>query len=190
MVSKLEKAKELLRQGKSKTEVKELVPCSRATVWKAEKELEAETGRPTAPKPPEVEVEEKPVEKPEFLEGEEAEEVAEVTEKPIIPPEVLVKAVEGALEPDDVAQLFHAINDSLPEPARRPPRAMDTLGKLWCNPVNRILAKYGEENADIILASIGTIIVFAPSMIYMFKEWRMKRRIREAGKSEGEEEAT
>lgn len=167
-MTKVEEAKKLLLQGYDSVKVKELVPCSRTTVWKAQQELEKEKGI-RKPEVPIIEVAEEPVEKPEYIEEPEPE-IAK-PEEGIITPEVLEKAERGALTPEDVTQIFIGVNDMLPKQHRRSKEACEVCGTVWCAPVNRILAQYAEENADLIWAIFTTILVFvAPILVSVWKE--------------------
>lgn len=164
-MGKLEKARELALQGKSRAEIKELVPCGRTTAYKAhawaQKRIHGE-----AAEPPSVEVVEEAVEQPPYIE----EPVEAEVEEGLITPEIVEKAVEGALTPEDVTQLFVAVNDMIPAQHRRPKEAMNVLGQAWHKPLNRLLAQYSEQNADLIFAVIVAIIVFAPAIIGMARE--------------------
>ena len=163
-------AEALAREGLKPREIRQKTNCSKSTAYNAVKKAEKEKAKGKALKP-EVKVEEVKTEVPQI---EEPPTVGEP--EPAEPSERLAaKLMVGAiLDPEDLEYGFHLINDLFPKEFQRPDKSMKFLGKLWYKPANRILQEYMEQNVDIYVAGIFTVIAFAPS-IYGVLKTKMKK---------------
>lgn len=98
MTSKTDRARQLALEGKTRSEIMELIPCSKTTAFNAIKWAEKQRGEELKPIPPTVEITEEPA-KPEFMAEappeEKEKEEAPPTEAPEIPMEVDVKDVHN-----------------------------------------------------------------------------------------------
>lgn len=157
MSSKTERARELALQGKSKVEIMELVPCSRTTAFNALKWAERQIKEKVAPKPPGVEVIEKPA-KPEFV----PEAPPEVPEE-VIPeiPEVAPPEIPIEVNVKDVINFFDAMfgKDTWGDDYGMDKGKCESLARLWY-PVfikhwETIVETWGLE----IMALVGTLFI-------------------------------
>lgn len=82
--------------------------------------------------------------------------------------------IEGFINSKQITQLFQSVNMMIPKKYQRPDESMALLGSVWSKPLNRILAKYENENYDIIIASVTTIIVFAPIPVEYMRDRRQE----------------
>lgn len=114
--------------------------------------------------PPEKEGEEKPIEQIVVTPPAKLRELKEEPKKPT--PE----EVEGFIKSKQITQLFQSVNLMIPAKYRRPQESMELLGDMWYKPLNRILEKYANKNYDIIIASITTVIIFAPVPVEMMQD--------------------
>lgn len=114
--------------------------------------------------PPEHPGEEPPIKKIEVTPP------AKLKEMKIEPEPPTREEVEGLISSKQIGQLFQAVNEMIPKKYQRPEESMELLGDVWSKPLNRILEKYENENYDLIIASITTIIVFAPVPVEMMRD--------------------
>jgi len=147
---------ELYKQGLSSAEIARQTGYNRSYVWRTIKKYE-EKGEPTP--------EEKPTPTP--TEAKKPEVV--ITAEPVvIPPElkekIAVEVKKGFLTEEEITSIFQSINDILPKKYQRPKESMKLLGKVWEKPLNRLVEKYLDENVDLYVAIIVTVIVFSPSV--------------------------
>jgi len=148
----------LIDQGLKPPKIIQKTGCSKSYAWRLYKEVQ-DKKEEKAPQPPEVEVEEVTKKVPEIPVEEPP------TEITLLRKEEIREAIEeGIVTEKEVGAIFQAINDLLPTKYKRPREAIELLGSIWETPLNRILDKYMEENTDIFIALIVTIIVFSPSI--------------------------
>lgn len=132
--------------------------------------LEKPTTPATAESPP------PPLTEPEEPETPQEAETLEAVSPVFVPagvnPEAIAnnEAVKTALSKKDIAGIFKSINCLLPAKYRREAEQMDLLGGVWEAPLNRLMGKYVDQNSDLYVALVMTIIVFAPAGVAMMKD--------------------
>lgn len=95
---------------------------------------------------------------------EDLEEVLPIIEDEV-EPRITELAAKGFLTAQDLKCVFESINMLIPEDYRRPKEAMQILGNVWEKPLNRLTEKYLDENVDLYIAIMVTIVVFAPAPV-------------------------
>jgi len=109
---------------------------------------------------------------------------------PVIPPPELTeelgevapaitKAVkEGILTQQQITSIFQSVNELLPPKYQRPKKSMELLGSVWEKPLNRMMEKYIDENIDLYVAVIVTIVIFAPVPIQYARDRAKKKKVK------------
>lgn len=173
----LDELVELIQQGASPQELYKSGKCSKAYAYKAykiAKGLEAQKTEEVKEIKPEVEYEYEPKEvAPEIEPIEIKPEVPEVSEE--AKAEIAERVAKGFLTSEDISAIFNAVNDCLGK-YKRPKESIELLGKVWEKPLNRMCEKYLDENVDLYVAVITTVIVFAPSL-QMYIQDRRKAKV-------------
>jgi len=85
-------------------------------------------------------------------------------------------AKEDTLTQEMITHLFTSVNDLIPQKYKRPKESMELLGSVWYKPLNRLFAKYVDENIDLYFAIITTIIVFAPCAVEYVGDKRKEQK--------------
>lgn len=115
---------------------------------------------------------------------------------PAIPPPELMETtpgieitptpeIEAALKAKDIEGVFQGINELLPQQYKRTKGQISLLGNVWEKPLNRMMEKYVDENVDLYIAIIVTILVFAPVPIQYARD---KQKVKK--KNEGKDITT
>lgn len=157
------KAIELLKEGRLKIrEIAKETGYTTTSIRRFKKEIE-ET--PTGLQTPEAEIE--PI-------------------TPAKPPKELIEAegitleptpqIKAALQAKDIEGVFEGVNQLLPKDYQRTKEQISLLGKVWEAPLNRLMEKYVDENIDLYIAIIVTVLVFAPVPIKYLREKRKEKK--------------
>lgn len=166
------KIKSLLKQGKTVSEVIELTNAGRSTVYQVRKGMKKETGEAEV-KPSQVTVEHIEPEKTEELQAEELAE-GEKLQEPLT--KISGALMTGVFTTDDTTALIEAVNGLFPAKHQRTDKQIALVGKVWNRPLNRILEKYLDENVDLYLAVVVTVLVFAPSLYGVVKDYQKEHQ--------------
>lgn len=153
---------DLAKSGKTPREMRQITGCHKSYAFKIHKDVGLEAGKI---KPMESIVEVEEITKEGIA-------IPPTPPTEITKPLVLPEVVEGKLTPDQCTAIFRAVNDLFPEKHRRPDADMELLGTLWQNPLNRYISKVAEGNEDLIIAVVGSIIIYSPSVIGVIQEHR------------------
>lgn len=117
--------------------------------------------------PQEKEGEEKPIEKIEVTPPAKLKEI-QTEELPTR------EEVEGFINSRQITQLFQSVNQMIPKKYQRPNESMELLGNVWSKPLNRLLERYENENYDLIIATVTTVIVFSPVAVEYMRDKRQQ----------------
>lgn len=165
--TKIDQFQDLLSQypdiTTAKSHIKEIakqLDCAPSLGYKAVKRIEKFGAPKHKAKEPTVKIPEAETEQIEVPEEEVPEEEAEEAVG-----KIAAKLMEGEFEPEDIQALFDLINEWLPADYKPPKNSSQLLGKLGAKPVNRLIAKYIDENVDAYFFAVCIIIAYAPIAI-------------------------
>lgn len=172
-MTKLDEAIRLLKEGKEPKQVEEMVPCSRATVWRAEKIVEGEKARPVTPEF-EVEEEEVPEERLPPLEPEAPVEEEGLEEEEEIP----LEEIPEELTKEQFLTFMDAIcgKDTLGDRYGFESKQVKTLSNLWFPVVIRHWEKFVEKWGLEAMAILGTIVVCLPKIRLLIEDIKVYRK--------------
>lgn len=153
-------------KGKRKTqkEIAKEVGLSTKRIQQIKKAMEKEQ-KPQETQTEKLEIEQTP---PATLPGDLDETLPQIKDE--IEPSLIAAAATGMITAQDLKYVFQSVNSIIPENYRRPQEAMQILGNVWEKPLNRIMEKYLDENIDLYVAIIVTIVIFAPAPVKYMRE--------------------
>jgi len=165
-------AERLIKEGTPLKEVAKQTDYTIQHIRRIAKKIERGEAKPRTAQKPEATIEEIPpaTPPPELLKEVTAPEGAPGLGVPTTP------EIEAAIKAKDIEALFASVNQLLPPEYQRPKESMALLGKVWEAPLNRMMEKYVDQNIDIYIALITTIIIFAPAPIKYIRERQKKEK--------------
>jgi len=159
----------LAKQGMEPRQIIQTTGCSRSYAWTLYNKAQAAK--------PSKDAEELHVEVEEVTVETEQPPIITETEEEIPTVAISERIKAGMLEGEDIEYIFQAVNEMLPTKYKRPEKAIKVLGKVWEAPLNRLLAKYLDENIDLWVALIVTIVVFAPVPVQYVRDRKEKEAL-------------
>lgn len=164
----------------ARNKIREEVPCSKTTAFKAYKKAKAMKQKEEHPQEtaPEIRIVEEKPKTPEFLEEPEKPEKLEGLEEIEGVPAAQKLLTEGELTAEDMSFLFEAANDGIrmfSEKHAPSDKSAKMLGKLWYRPFNKWWATISEENPLLAIAILVTIIIYLPAFIGGIMDWRKEQ---------------
>jgi len=157
--------------GANKSYIYEVLRKHKAGEYAEKPETPTPTQTEGTPEKPKIEFEFTPVTPPPEITA--LKSTVEVTEEIGAAAEA---AKEETLTPEMITHLFTSVNDLIPSKYKRPKESMELLGSVWHKPLNRLFAKYVDENIDLYFAIITTIIVFAPCAVEYVGDKRREQK--------------
>ena len=121
------------------------------------------------PPPPETETAAAVVTEPT---PEEIKKAEELTSKPLS--EVVAGIQSGKITKKQIEALFRVENkiiaSLLSDEYQHDNETIEMLAGLWEQPINRVFAKYADQNSDLYIAAVLTVFAHAPMLLKLFKD--------------------